>query len=67
MEIQSSSVGLINPLVLGFLALSDSALAAARKEEVCATREGSAVARLLLIVGFLPLLSLLEANFFPMF
>lgn len=57
----------MNPLVLGFFALSDSALAAARKEEVCATREGSAVARLLLIVGFLPPLSLLEANFFPMF
>ena len=37
----------MNPLVFGFLALSDSALAAARKEEVWATKEGSAVARLL--------------------
>ena len=40
-------MGLINPLDFGFLALSDSALAAARKEEVWATKEGSAVARLL--------------------
>ena len=33
-RVQSSSLGLMNPLVFGFLALSDSALAAARKEEV---------------------------------